>query len=371
MKIALVYDVIYPYVKGGAEKRFYEIGKRLPYETHWFGMKFWKGKDVITKDGMILHGVCKPMDLYTGKEGQRSIKQAISFAIKLFIPLMKADFDVLDCSNFPYFPLFTCKLVCMLKRKKMVATWHEVWGKEYWLKYLGWKGYFGYLVEYLSAKLPDEIVVVSEHTKENLRNQLRSNAKIQLVPNGIDQDEIDHIVPSKQKSDVIYAGRLLPHKNIDLLIKSIKIVNEIRPVKCLIVGEGSEEEYLKNLVKNLNLRKNIKFIPFINDVRGLYSLLKASKVFVLPSEREGFGMVILEANACGIPVITTNSRNNAAKELISNGENGMVSKMDENSLSDSIVNLIEIKYDQNSINTDSLKTYYWSKIVAKMEGVYS
>ncbi len=66
-KLALVYDAIYPYIKGGGEKRFYEIGKRLSkdYEVHFYGMKLWKGDDVIQKDGIYYHGICKNIPLYT------------------------------------------------------------------------------------------------------------------------------------------------------------------------------------------------------------------------------------------------------------------------------------------------------------------
>ena len=89
MKIAYVYDVIYPYVKGGAEKRIWELSKRLArkgHEVHIFGMKFWAGGDVFTNDGVHLHGICEPKELYV--EGRRSIKEAIYFARKLISPLL-------------------------------------------------------------------------------------------------------------------------------------------------------------------------------------------------------------------------------------------------------------------------------------------
>ena len=62
MKIAYISDVVYPFVKGGAEKRIYEMGKRLAahHEVHIFGMKWWKGEKDIDMDGMTLHGICKP-----------------------------------------------------------------------------------------------------------------------------------------------------------------------------------------------------------------------------------------------------------------------------------------------------------------------
>jgi len=67
MKIAFVYDAVYPWVKGGAEKRIYEIAKRLAdrgHEVHWFGVGWWfkdGNSEIINHDGIILHGVCEPV----------------------------------------------------------------------------------------------------------------------------------------------------------------------------------------------------------------------------------------------------------------------------------------------------------------------
>ena len=67
MKIAFVYDVVYPYVKGGVEKRIWEMSRRLAargHEVHIYGMKYWDGPDNIQVEGVMLHGVCAPMKLY-------------------------------------------------------------------------------------------------------------------------------------------------------------------------------------------------------------------------------------------------------------------------------------------------------------------
>ena len=63
MRIAFVYDAVYPWVKGGAEMRIHELGKRLldrGHEVHIYGIKWWEGEDTFEYEGMILHGVCKP-----------------------------------------------------------------------------------------------------------------------------------------------------------------------------------------------------------------------------------------------------------------------------------------------------------------------
>src|SRR3989344_7709883 len=129
MRIALVYDAIYPYVKGGAEKRLYDLGRELVkrgHEVHLYGMKFWKGSDTIIIDGLTLHGLCPAIPLYT-KSGRRSIWEAFYFGWHC-IKLIGEDFEVLDCQSFPYFSLISCKLVCLIKRKPLIATWIEGWG---------------------------------------------------------------------------------------------------------------------------------------------------------------------------------------------------------------------------------------------------
>src|SRR4030066_314621 len=70
------------------------------------------------------------------------------------------------------------------ERKKIIATWHEVWGRDYWREYLGWRGIFGYLTEKLSIFMPDEIISVSGRTTKKLKENLRSQKKIYTIPNG-------------------------------------------------------------------------------------------------------------------------------------------------------------------------------------------
>ena len=109
MKITYVYDAVYPWIKGGAEKRIYEISKRLVergHEVHWFGMKWWDGEKDIVKDGIHLHGIGEWDDLYV--DGRRSIAEGIYFGLKTLTGL-KGDFDVIDCQEFPYFPCFSAR----------------------------------------------------------------------------------------------------------------------------------------------------------------------------------------------------------------------------------------------------------------------
>jgi glycosyltransferase involved in cell wall biosynthesis len=374
MKIALVYDAIYPYIKGGGEKRFYEIGKRLAkkgHQVHLYGMKLWEGANVIKQNEMYLHGICKAKKLYT-KEGRRSILQAIYFGFNS-MKLIKEDFDVIDCCGFPYFSLFSCKLVSLIKRKKLFSTWHEVWGKNYWYEYIGWKGYLGYIIEKLAVLMPDKIISVSKHTTHKLKKELNSKKPVYTVPNGIEFDLITKIKLAKEKSDVIFVGRLMSYKNVDILIKSIKLIKEKNPeIKSLIIGDGPEKKTLETLTQKLNLEKNIKFLGFLENHDDVYALMKSSKVFVLPSTREGFGIVVIEANACGIPVITIDHKDNAARDLIEEGKNGFVCQLDENEIAKKIIRILINNSSRGMEGTcvELAERYDWDKIVDKIEEVY-
>jgi glycosyltransferase involved in cell wall biosynthesis len=153
--------------------------------------------------------------------------------------------------------------------------------------------------------------------------------QIVTVPLGVDVETMFAVAPHDLKSDVIFAGRLLPNKNVDLLIRAVKLVKRTKPdVRCLIVGNGPERERLEALVQELKLHNNVTFFNFLEDHNELYALMKSSRMFVLPSIREGFSLVSIEANACGIPVITTTHEHNAARELIIEGRNGYLSDLD-------------------------------------------
>jgi glycosyltransferase involved in cell wall biosynthesis len=311
MNIAFVSDVVYPFIKGGAEKRIYEMGKRLATEDeiHIFGVKWWRGENDIDLEGMHLHGICKPLRLYVGR--RRSVREAMRFAASLD-ELSAYNIDIIDCSQFPYLHCFPSKLISRIKGIPLVITWHEFWG-DYWYQYLGSLGYFGKLIERATLQLADQVIAVSAATKEIL-DQHKKNAV--LVPNGVDIAFIDSVASAEISIDALFVGRLISEKNVDLVIRALPAHSTL----C-IVGDGPEKERLVRLSKEVNAR--VCFASGLS-YEQLISVMKASNSLVLPSVREGFGIVALEALACGTPVITSNAKKNAAKELINHGENGFL-----------------------------------------------
>jgi hypothetical protein len=91
-----------PYIPGRkAAPRSASGSSPADHEVHLYGMHYWDGPETIEKEGVILHGVCEPYELYT--DGRRFIPQAIKFAANLAPHLLREDFDIIDCQQFPYF----------------------------------------------------------------------------------------------------------------------------------------------------------------------------------------------------------------------------------------------------------------------------
>ncbi len=367
-RIVFVSDAIMPYNKGGKERRLYEITKRLVREgreVHIYTMKWWDGPFIIEHNGVYFHAISKLYPLYNG--GHRSIKQAIMFGLATF-KLIFVDFDVLDVDHMPFFPLFSARIVTWLKGKKLQATWHEVWGYNYWMHYLkGLSGFIGYIIERTSLLMPDTIISNSEHTTGRLKSA-GFNGIIQTIPLGVDVPRIKSVKKASDKSDVIFVGRLLENKNADLLVKAIALVKYIYPnVICKIVGDGPEKDNIEGLIRRLGLEQNIHITSFVAESDELYSLMKASKMLVLPSIREGFGLVVVEANAAGIPVITTSHEDNAARHLIQEGSNGLLADASMRSIAEKI---IKIMRNENKMQPKKdIEKYDWPVVVQRVEQV--
>lgn len=382
MKIAFVYDAVYPWVKGGAEMRIHELGKRLSargHEVHIFGVKWWEGKDTFEYEGMTLHGVCKARNLYVN--GRRSISEAIIFAAKLFPELRKENFDLIDVSVFPYFSCFTVKAVSILEKVPSVFTWHEVWD-DYWYEYLGRAGIFGQLVEKAVSRLSENNIAVSSWTKDRLELLGVPGEKITVIPNGIDLEKISGIEPDWGKFpvglesktyDIIFVGRLIKEKNVDLLIKAVTLLKADFPdLRCCIVGDGPEKAALVELAKRIGVYESVEFAGF-QEYGSLIGKIKASKVLVLPSSREGFGMVVIEAFACGVPVVTVRAKYNAAQGLVEDGVDGFIVGLEEREIAKAVVKTIGINSGNTEASEAALRkaeNYDWEEIVKNVNLVF-
>jgi len=369
MKIAFVYDVIYPYIKGGVEKRVWETAVRLAargHEVHIFGMKYWEGDDTFVQDGVVLHGVCPARPLY--EDGKRTVGEALHFAIPLFFALLKERFDLIDCQQFPYLPALFVKTVCALKRTPLVITWHEVWG-DYWYSYMGKMGVFGKWIERVVSRLTPYTIAVSGITALQL-GQTRPRLDIAVIPNGVDLWEIERVSPAEDRTDLLFAGRLIREKHVDLLIDSFRIlVKEDPGIALLIIGNGPEEESLRERIQKSGLESSIRIRNFYPRHEDLVAQMKSSKVFVLLSTREGFGITALEALACGLPVVTVDQPANAVRDLITE-KTGFMSTLSPEDLAHVLLKALRHHAEMKQDCIAAAARYDWDRIAVDLESYY-
>jgi glycosyltransferase involved in cell wall biosynthesis len=126
------------------------------------------------------------------------------------------------------------------------------------------------------------------------------------------------------------------------------------------------------LAENTEVYGNIEFAGF-QEYWILIEKIKASKVLVLPSSREGFGMVVIEAFACGVPVVTVRAKYNAAQGLVENGVDGLVVEPEDREIAKAIQKIIRRSSDYRKISEAAFrraKDYNWEEIVENITSVY-
>ncbi len=162
---------------------------------------------------------------------------------------------------------------------------------------------------------------------------------------------------------------------MDILLKAISVVKkEISNVTCGIIGDGPEMNKLKVLSTELELNDNVKFFGFIENDEDVYARMKASKVFVLPSTREGFPNTIVEANSCGLPAIIVRHKNNAGVGVVKDGYNGFILNLSPEEIAKRIIIcLLQDENTRDKLSRNALgfaKIHDWDVIVDKIERVY-
>jgi len=322
--VALVTDSVYPYHRGGKESRYHELLSRLSSraELHVYTMNWWQGPRQHADGVATFHAVCRLHPMYAG--GRRSIRQAFFFALGC-LRLLAARFDVLEADHMPYLQILVLRLVATLRRKRLVVTWHEVWGKEYWQQYLGPVGRLAWLMERIAMQVPDHIIAASSQTAERLLVATKGRAQLTVAPNGIDLHAISTCPASGQPVDVVAVGRLIEHKRIDMLLDAIAQLRASGyPVTCRIIGDGPDKAALRARADSLGLTNAVEFRHDVREQKDLYGLMKSARLFAFPSAREGFGIAVLEAIACGLPVVTTSAPENLARHLVSDYGQGLV-----------------------------------------------
>ncbi|WP_286474283.1 glycosyltransferase [Methanobacterium sp. CWC-01] len=197
--------------------------------------------------------------------------------------------------------------------------------------------------------------------------------KLEIIPFGVDTDFFRPMDVPKDEDifQILSVGYLIERKGHEYLIKAMKeIVNERDDVKLKIVGSGPLEEKLKSLLYDLDLEDKIEILKNVSDVE-LLNLYNSSDLFVLPSvidsqgNTEGLGVVLLEAMACGVPVIGSNV--GGIPDIIKNNRTGiLIPEKDHSFLAKKIIELIKNVNKRNKITSNGFiiitNEFNWKKI---------
>ncbi len=160
------------------------------------------------------------------------------------------------------------------------------------------------------------VIAVSESVRTSLvHNGIRSH-RIRILPNGIDLSRFTRRELPKDTVRLLCIGRLIGDKGIDVLIDALQTLSSIT---LRIVGTGPEQAVLERKTRDRGLSKRITFLGSRDDIP---ELLAEAEVLVLPSRREGFGLVAVEAFASGVPVVASDLP--ALREIVRDGVNGLL-----------------------------------------------
>jgi len=179
--------------------------------------------------------------------------------------------------------------------------------------------------------IADRVICVSKGIENELDECGFNRDRLTTIHNPVSINEINSMSKQKINSEhefifdknfkiIIAIGRLIEIKNIPLLIESYMEVNKKIKSRLLIVGDGPERSKLEKLIIDYNQQKNIYLLGWQNNP---FNYLKRSDLFVLTSNSEGFGNVIIEAMTCGTPVISTDCQF-GPNEIIQNNINGIL-----------------------------------------------
>ena len=299
-------------LSGGAEVHLHNIFKRLAQKGHKITLL------VSSFKGASKFDECDDLNII--RRGNRYIfNYQVPFYVKQL--LANGDFDLIieDINKIPFFLKYFVK-------KPILGIAHHFFGKVIYSETNPMFATYVYLMEKLLFKLYKDIpfIAVSESTKADMIENGFPAVNIKVVYNGID---LEKFKPDGPKSDIpyiVYLGRLKKYKRVDLFIKMIKLLvreSSLEKLKVEIVGDGDARPYLEKLVRKLELENVINFTGFVSEETKIEKLQKAW-VLVNTSPKEGWGIVVMEAQACGTPAVVFDSP--GLRESVLHQRSGMI-----------------------------------------------
>lgn len=213
-----------------------------------------------------------------------------------------------------------------------------------------------YLIKWLYP-YSDMVLCLSDYVSSSIKAYGIPEANVKTIYNPQDLRRIKQL--GKKLSPkittrpyIVSCGRLVDQKDFATLIKSFKKVREVCNVDLVILGEGPLRSELESLAKSLNIAEHVHLVGW---KKNPFAIMANAEIFALSSKIEGFGNVIVEAMALGLPIVCTNGAGGPS-EILSNGEHGfLVPVGDEKKLSDAIIKLLQDSQLLNLYKAKSLE----------------
>jgi len=246
-----------------------------------------------------------------------------------------------------------------------------------WNKYLSWV--------YGKA---ESVIFPSKLAQSLLEKLNKKNQPSAVVSNGIN---LEHFQPMEFKQEpfllsefqekfnipagkikLLFVGRLYPEKSIDTLIKAVPHIVKKHPnTHLMIVGAGHQKQKLEKLAQNLDVNKYISFLGLVSEEDKILAY-NASDIFVLPSLAELEGMVVLEAMACGKPIIIADAEMSASRYFV-DGNGFLFETKNHKHLAEQVLKLIldaDLRKKLGAASLEKAKNYDIHKSVDLLEEVY-
>ncbi len=344
---------------GGAEVLTHQMAKRWAEKGHRIVIfsSFFKGakrEEVLDNVKIIRAG--NSLSVYW---------QAYRYYKRFF----KGKFDIIidEINTIPFFTTLYVKEPLIAHINQLAK---EVWFYESCLPL----AMLGYLIEPLILKLyrSRPVITISRSTKEDLLRLGFKKERIFVIPMGIGFEPLEVLAEKEKEPTLIYVGRLKKSKRVHHIIKAFRLIKERIPFcKLWIVGNG-DPRYKKGLYQMAKGLDNIEFFHNISDKDKL-DLMKRAHAIIVTSVREGWGLIVTEANAMGTPAIGYKVA--GLKDSIEEGVNGLFTEENNSyALSQTIIEFLKNKKLQTTISKSSLnssKRYDWDKTATKFLEVIS
>jgi glycosyltransferase involved in cell wall biosynthesis len=327
MRVCLVYDCLFPHTVGGAERWYRNLADRLAqagHEVTYLTLRQWERGERPELRGVDVRAVGPRLGLYT-KPGRRRLLPPLVFGAGVLWHLIRHGrrYDVVHTASFPYFSLLAAAMVRLIWRFRLVVDWHEVWSRDYWREYLGTvAGAVGWLVQLMCVRVPQHAFCFSRLHARRLREAglLRD---VTTLP-GEYEGSLEVQPVRAAEPFIVFAGRHIPEKRVvEIPAAVLEARRQIPMLRAVILGDGPERGEVLTRVRDLGLEEVID-VPGFVPTETVNDLMGRARCMLLPSRREGYGLVVVEAAARGTPTVVVDGPDNAAVELVDEGENGFI-----------------------------------------------